>query len=134
MTVMPRSGSRSDRSYIDRYMRHHLVFCIRFYIDRYMNFLYWPIYEVFESKTMRKWSKNSDLNENKNLHISVKKWKFSTYIGRKMIFEKFHISVNIWWHISVNILNFNIDRYMFTYSENMKTIFKWKWNSVPNLW
>ena len=42
--------------------------------------------------------------------------KISTYIGQYSIFDFLHISVNIRLHISVNILNFNIDRYMFTYS------------------
>ena len=51
-------------------------------------------------------AKNNDLVKNKKFHISIKKWKFPAYIGRKMIFGKFHISVNIWYHISVNIRQF----------------------------
>ena len=58
----------------------------------------------------------------KNTYISC----FSTYFGASkhiniaLIFlAKMHISVNIWYHISVNISVFNIDWYMLSYSDHI---------------
>ena len=68
--------------------------------------VYCPIYVFFRklkhsymgqniSKTMRKWPKNSHFRQNKNFHISIKKCKISTYIGRKMIFEKIFEKISL---------------------------------------
>ena len=77
--------------------------------------IYWPIYE----NTIILYDISTDicLNlENKNFHISLKKWKISAYIDQNIIFEKNHISVNIPLSYIGQYIIFNIDRYMLTYS------------------
>ena len=81
--------------------------------------IYWPIYE----NTIILYDILTDicLNlENKNFHISLKKWKISTYIDQNIIFEKNHISVNIPLSYIGQYIIFNIDRYILTYSGQYK--------------
>ena len=99
---MPRSGSQSDRSYIDRYMRRHLVFCMRFYIDRYMNFYIDRYMKVLTAKLCENGQKMMILNKikiciyrSKNeffRHISVKKSFLKKFIYRS-IFDDIYRSI-----------------------------------------
>ena len=85
--------------------------------------IYWPIYE----NTIILYNISTDicLNlENKNFHISLKKWKISAYIDQNIIFEKNHISVNIPLSYIGQYIIFNIDRYMLTYSGKYQIDYK----------
>ena len=99
--------------------------------------VYWPIY-VNRPKFRSIYARNRFLkifiyqSKNKKIrHISVEIW----------FFEKFHISVNMKLTYIGQYMNFNIDRYMVTYSGSYWTVFeserswgikmdghkKWKW-------
>ena len=88
--------------------------------------IYWPIYE----KINVWYNISTDICikfENKNIHISLKKWKISTYNDQWSEIESESLFYGICKHISVNIKNdiltdiwkLNIDRYMIFFKNDI---------------
>ena len=111
--------------------------------------VYWPIYENFDkflSIYVAQFTttnfhipkhaaevRNSDFWKNKNFHISVEKCKIPTYIGQKMIFEKFayigQYSTIIYRSI-YDTKYWSIYAYIFRFKSNSK----WQWNIWTKIW